>query len=131
MLYRVRSDKRIRVSLPEWATLKMCDAALFAGRRWERHFLYERVAAVWCNLILRQTEREQTVGEAYIRIDVRIPRDYLQRFLQGLRDIEQEAPSSTHMVVQVYDNDASLKESEELVRSLTPAPAYVKSIPKQ
>ena len=71
------------------------------------------------------------MADAYVRLDVQIPRDLLQRFMQGLRDLEQEAPDAIHMIIQVFDNDSSLKESEEMVRSLSPGFAYNQTIRKQ
>jgi len=71
------------------------------------------------------------MADAYVRLDVQIPRDRLQKFMQGLRDLEQEAPDDIHMIMQVYDNDASMKESEEMVRSLSPGFVHTQSIRKQ
>jgi len=69
--------------------------------------------------------------DAYIRVDVQIPRERLQRFLQGIRELEQEAPDEIHMIMQVHDDNASMKEAEDMLRAITPGFPHTKTILKQ
>jgi hypothetical protein len=60
------------------------------------------------------------MSDIYIRLDARIDEKHAQRFLQRMRDLEQEHPDEIHIAVLIRQDDASLRESVELLRALNP-----------
>jgi hypothetical protein len=57
---------------------------------------------------------------SYIRIDVELPSSLAERFLQGVRDIEQTAPDDIHLVISIEDREGSLQSHLAMLQALSP-----------
>jgi hypothetical protein len=58
------------------------------------------------------------MADVFIRMDARISKEHAERFLQGLRDLEQRHPEAIHLLLTILDHDGSAVEHLEMLRRL-------------
>lgn len=71
------------------------------------------------------------MSDVYIRLDGRIDEKHAVRFMQRIRDLEQEHPDEIHIAITMRQDDSSLRENIHLLRTLYPGFPYERLLKRE